>query len=104
MVMLEDQGVPNVSAHLRWSQGVLNFQNSPHPRVVLLSIKINTIFHERRWISNGYCINRGYTGKKTIKMHFRNGMPMYADILFSEMPCYILCPVRVPPNVGGFYE
>jgi Iap family predicted aminopeptidase len=43
MVMLEEQGVPKVSACLRWSQGVLNFQNSPTPRVVLLSIKIDTI-------------------------------------------------------------
>jgi len=42
MIMLEDQGVPKVSARLRWSQGVLNFQNSPTPRVVLLSIKIDT--------------------------------------------------------------
>jgi hypothetical protein len=43
MVMLEDQGVPKVSALLRWSQGVLNYRNSPTPSVVLLSIKINTI-------------------------------------------------------------
>jgi hypothetical protein len=43
MVMLEDQGVPKVSARIRWSQGVLNFQNSPTARVVLLSIKIDTI-------------------------------------------------------------
>ncbi len=93
MVMLEDQGVPKVSARLRWSQGVLNFQNSPNPRVVLLSIKINTIFHERRWISNGHCINRGYTGKKTIKMHFRNGMPhvcryfVFWNALLHFTPC-----------------
>jgi hypothetical protein len=31
-----------------------------------------------------------------------NGMPMHADILFYEMPCCILCSVRVPPNLGGF--
>jgi hypothetical protein len=44
MVMLEDRGVPKVSACLSWCEGVLNFQNSPNPRVVLLSIKIDTIF------------------------------------------------------------
>jgi len=75
MVMLEDQGVPKVSARLRWSQEVLNYQNSPTPRVVLLSIEIDTIS-----IKNGFPMKGdGYpmgthrydTGKKTITVHFR---------------------------------
>jgi hypothetical protein len=76
MVMLEDQGVPKVSARLRWSQGILNFQNSPTPRVVLLSINIDTISTKKmvfprkemdiQWVPIGYHI-----GKKTITVHFR---------------------------------
>jgi hypothetical protein len=43
-------------------------------------------------------------GKKPSQCISENGMPMHADILFYEIPCYILCSVRVPPNLGGFYE
>jgi hypothetical protein len=43
-------------------------------------------------------------GKKPSKCISEMECPMYADILFSEMPCCILRPVRVPPNLGGFYE
>ncbi len=75
MVMLEDQGVPKVSACLRWSQGVLNYQNSPTPRVVLLSIKINTISLKNGFPmkGDGYPMgtHRYHTQKKTITVHFR---------------------------------
>jgi len=84
-------------------------QNSPTPRVLLLSIKIDTVSfekwfsYERRWISNGY--PQGIPqGKKPSQSISENGMPMHADNLFFEMPCCILCSVRVPPNLGGFNE
>jgi hypothetical protein len=79
------------------------FQNSPNPRV-LLSGKINTIFlrkwfsHERRWVSNGYPYGiREW--KKPSQCISENGMPMHADILFSIMPCTILCSVRASTPV-----
>jgi hypothetical protein len=75
MVMLEDQGVPKVSACLGWSQGVLNFQNSPTPRVVLLSIKIDTISLKNGFPmkGDGYPMgtHRYHTGEKTITVHFQ---------------------------------
>jgi len=95
MVMLEDKGVPKVSARLRWSQGVLNFQNSPNPRVVLLSIKIDTIS-----LKNGFPIkgdgypmgtHRYHTGKKNNHSAFQK----------TECPC--MQTIRFMKCLADFY-